>query len=532
MAKVNKVLLYSFLLMFVSILCSGAEIHENKGVVDASLLKGSFLSVTDPAYGMFYNPAVFARIGETEVSGGRSGLYVAGGSYAKDIYEGFVAAAQARDKFGWGLGLHYKGLGKDALDVPEEKDITDFRTYPGMDYSEISAIFSMGKKAFIYRDKKGRKHSFTGGFHIKYHNVSTERDTLDDSYNAIAFDIGIIGSPSIPDVPEIRDLRIGLAWENAVSKILSDDFDSNRVSSHFRLSGSCFIGDKFQPAIDFRHNGVSLSGSYWLMEGLSGRGFITVPSSGGSVIGIGANKKIDNYIIDVAVKDQKDVGVAVNVSLRGYWGELDKCPGEEEDMDGFQDEDGCPDYDNDNDGILDENDECPLQPGEPSNNGCPFVDDDNDGVPNNKDNCINTPEDIDKFEDDDGCPDLDNDGDRIPDSEDECPIKAETMNQYKDDDGCPDDFFEEWENVEFEGRTDVPKPDSYNNLYGIVMFMQDNEEITIEVVAYNTDKDLAQRQADSIKTFLVNSGISEDRIVATGEKGDRSYMKFNNLSSE
>jgi len=37
----------------------------------------------------------------------------------------------------------------------------------------------------------------------------------------------------------------------------------------------------------------------------------------------------------------------------------DKCSGDAEDRDGFQDADGCPDPDNDGDGILDENDRCP-----------------------------------------------------------------------------------------------------------------------------------------------------------------------------
>ena len=33
--------------------------------------------------------------------------------------------------------------------------------------------------------------------------------------------------------------------------------------------------------------------------------------------------------------------------------ELDQCPNEAEDVDGFQDDDGCPDLDNDGDGISD-----------------------------------------------------------------------------------------------------------------------------------------------------------------------------------
>ena len=41
----------------------------------------------------------------------------------------------------------------------------------------------------------------------------------------------------------------------------------------------------------------------------------------------------------------------------------DRCPGEPEDMDGFQDEDGCPDPDNDLDGFPDDRDRCPTEAG-------------------------------------------------------------------------------------------------------------------------------------------------------------------------
>ena len=53
----------------------------------------------------------------------------------------------------------------------------------------------------------------------------------------------------------------------------------------------------------------------------------------------------------------------------GVADDVDKCPGEPEDYDGFQDDDGCPDPDNDRDGVLDKDDQCPNFPGRPPN-GC------------------------------------------------------------------------------------------------------------------------------------------------------------------
>ena len=71
--------------------------------------------------------------------------------------------------------------------------------------------------------------------------------------------------------------------------------------------------------------------------------------------------------------------------------ELDKCPNEAEDFDGFEDEDGCPDPDNDGDGILDVDDKCPNDAGPPENQGCPDPDRDGDGVPDRIDNCPDEP---------------------------------------------------------------------------------------------------------------------------------------------
>ena len=46
----------------------------------------------------------------------------------------------------------------------------------------------------------------------------------------------------------------------------------------------------------------------------------------------------------------------------GLKDDIDKCPDDPEDFDGFEDEDGCPDPDNDRDGIPDVDDKCPNIP--------------------------------------------------------------------------------------------------------------------------------------------------------------------------
>lgn len=86
----------------------------------------------------------------------------------------------------------------------------------------------------------------------------------------------------------------------------------------------------------------------------------------------------------------------------------DRCPGEPEDIDTFEDEDGCVDRDNDGDGILDAHEfidgrwtNCDYVPADPLRamlRGTLYEGVDTD--------CRNLPEDRDGVSDHDGCPDI------------------------------------------------------------------------------------------------------------------------------
>ncbi|MDH5493073.1 MAG: hypothetical protein OEY14_14055, partial [Myxococcales bacterium] len=67
------------------------------------------------------------------------------------------------------------------------------------------------------------------------------------------------------------------------------------------------------------------------------------------------------------------------------------------------------------------------------------LDSDGDGFGDEVDGCPLEPEDADGFEDEDGCPDPDNDADGVGDASDACPMQPETLNGVEDEDGCPDD---------------------------------------------------------------------------------------------
>ncbi|MFT3693290.1 MAG: MYXO-CTERM sorting domain-containing protein [Kofleriaceae bacterium] len=175
----------------------------------------------------------------------------------------------------------------------------------------------------------------------------------------------------------------------------------------------------------------------------------------------------------------------------GIPNDVDKCPDEPEDKDGFEDDDGCPDYDNDGDGITDAKDKCP-----------------------------NLAEDKDGFEDQDGCPDPDNDHDGIADRFDHCPNDPETINGVDDEDGCPDqgppglvkldkDVITLDEPVEFAGAKLAQQ--SFNVMGQLGATLRAHTElIKIRVKG---------KQAQVVVDWLVQYGIAAERLEAVAGAG-------------
>ena len=182
----------------------------------------------------------------------------------------------------------------------------------------------------------------------------------------------------------------------------------------------------------------------------------------------------------------------------GLTDDVDKCPDEPEDKDGFQDEDGCPDPDNDGDGLADTIDQCP-----------------------------NEPEDKDGFEDDDGCPDPDNDKDSVLDKDDKCPNEAGVP-----PDGCPQKYklvtvtekkIELKQTVFFDFNKATIRPVSFPLLDDVAQALKDNPKIKVEVQGH-TDSvgndafnlKLSQKRAESVRNYLIKKGISSDRMDPKG----------------
>ncbi|QQR91746.1 MAG: OmpA family protein [Myxococcales bacterium] len=188
--------------------------------------------------------------------------------------------------------------------------------------------------------------------------------------------------------------------------------------------------------------------------------------------------------------------------------DADKCPDTPEDLDRFEDEDGCPDDDNDQDKILDKNDSCP-----------------------------NRPEDYDNFLDEDGCPDPDNDQDGINDEDDQCPNDRETINGVDDHDGCPDEGLVELvedrvileERVLFDLNRSRVKSRAKPVLDAIVHLWKQHPEWTELRIEGHADaqgaddfnQELSERRAKNVMEALVHRGIPANIIEAEGYGSER-----------
>jgi outer membrane protein OmpA-like peptidoglycan-associated protein len=209
--------------------------------------------------------------------------------------------------------------------------------------------------------------------------------------------------------------------------------------------------------------------------------------------------------------------------------DVDQCPNEPEDFDGFQDEDGCPDPDNDGDGILDVNDSCPNDPedidGFQDEDGCPDPDNDGDGILDVDDHCPNEP----GTPENNGCPDPDRDGDGVPDRVDNCPDEPGTVENQ----GCQspqlvtigEGKLEILEKVYFKTGSAKLQKRSWALLDNVAQVMLAHPEIKLVRVEGHTDKTgslkynmrLSKARANTVVRYLVGrGGVAKQRLMAEG----------------
>ncbi len=161
------------------------------------------------------------------------------------------------------------------------------------------------------------------------------------------------------------------------------------------------------------------------------------------------------------------------------------------------------------------------------------ADPDQDGVLGELDSCPVEREDVDGFGDVDGCPDPDNDGDGLLDAADKCAEAAETLNGVDDYDGCPDGAAPDvidlsspdlTQAIVFESRSDVLQAASDAPLRQIALILRASGAKTRVRIEGHTDSqgdpefnvDLSQRRAIRVRMQLIALGVPPERMVAKG----------------
>ncbi len=196
-----------------------------------------------------------------------------------------------------------------------------------------------------------------------------------------------------------------------------------------------------------------------------------------------------------------------------------------------------PDPDMDGDGFPDAIDQCPTikEDGKPPfpDDGCPDLDKDDDGILDKVDKCPVVPEDKDGIQDEDGCPEEDADKDGILDKEDACPEVAGVKNEDPAKNGCPEEKkkrivvtrseIQLLEPIQFKYNDSAILPVSFPLLDEVVQLMVERPQVKLGIYGHTDNKGgadynkrLSDRRAAAVVKYIVDKGISSDRLESAG----------------
>jgi OOP family OmpA-OmpF porin len=196
-----------------------------------------------------------------------------------------------------------------------------------------------------------------------------------------------------------------------------------------------------------------------------------------------------------------------------------------------------PDPDTDGDGFPDSIDQCPTvkEDGKPPfpDDGCPDLDQDDDGILDVDDKCPTVPEDKDGIQDEDGCPEDDADKDGILDVDDACPEVAGVKSEDPAKNGCPEEKkkrivvtrseIQLLEPIQFKYNDSAILPVSFPLLDEVVALMVERPQVKLGIYGHTDNrggadynKRLSDRRAAAVVKYIVDKGVSSDRLESAG----------------
>jgi outer membrane protein OmpA-like peptidoglycan-associated protein len=321
----------------------------------------------------------------------------------------------------------------------------------------------------------------------------------------------------------LLDVNLGASWGSSQNPF-ADGAKAGAILPHAAVGAGFTLDDSsFRPAVSFRFvAGLDRleDGGVYLAPGGDLSLLLDLLPTGSSPIvlrlrlrgGVQAYRFLNAQAQASTLKPLPSASAELGFGFRlkdqgAGTGQVDLCPDEDEDLDGYEDDDGCADPDNDGDGIEDASDACPMEA-----------------------------ETFDGVDDDDGCPERDQDGDGLVDATDDCPAEAEDLNGVQDDDGCPDGGPAWLELAGGKPRSialadplrfadgGALDPASHATLDAVAGILVAYPQVLLVEVAAHTDdrgedeadEELSQAQAEATVDYLVNLGIEGSRLDAVG----------------
>ena len=275
---------------------------------------------------------------------------------------------------------------------------------------------------------------------------------------------------------------LGLAYE------FTDRFDVS-FQSAFRSTEESYGTDHFEHLVSFHYN-----------------------FGGGDIDGDGISDKKDEC---PEVPGLKEFNGCPDTDEDGIIDKEDKCP----EVAGLAEFNGC--TDRDGDGVADPDDLCPNIAGSKELNGC--LDSDGDSIIDPEDDCPNEM----GLEENKGCPWPDADNDGVPDPEDKCKDQSGPASNN----GCPEIATEIIDkinniapNIYFVADSDaLIGKKTFVTLNEIIKILKTNPVGVLNIEGYASsdgsekyNEELSLRRAVSVKNYLIQQGVSEERIITSG----------------